>query len=247
MTKRFKILIEYDGTGFSGWQAQDGPIDTVQDVIEDAIFAVTGERLRITAAGRTDAGVHALGQVAHFDVDYDISAEKLPLALNAHMRGHAVSILSAEEVGDDFHARFNAKQRHYVYKIKNRRSKLALDQKRTWLVVQDLDADAMDDAAKILLGRHDFTTFRHAHCQAKSPIKTLDRLDVIRRGEDIEVHVSALSFLHHQVRSMVGCLKMVGDGKWSKQDLKDALEACDRTRLGINAPAHGLYFRHVDY
>lgn len=247
MSKRFKLIIEYDGTHYHGWQAQREGLKTVQGVIEDAIFKVTGEERRITAAGRTDTGVHAFGQVAHVDLDYNIGEEKLPLALNAHLRGEAVAILSAEIVDEEFSARFDAKQRHYVYKIKNRRSKLALDRNRSWLVVKPLDANAMQDAASVLLGKHDFTTFRHIACQAKSPIRTLDRLDVERHGENIYIYVSALSFLHHQVRSMVGCLKMVGEGQWTKQDLQNALEAKDRNRLGLNAPAHGLYFSHVDY
>lgn len=246
MTQRFKITIEYDGGNFVGWQAQDnGP--SVQVAIEDAIHAFSGERLRIITAGRTDAGVHARGQVSHFDLEKEMTADKLQAALNAHLRPQLISILSCEIVPDDFSARFSAKKRHYLYRIVNRRAPLALRKGQAWHVSVPLDAEAMNEAAKRLIGRHDFTTFRAAQCQAKSPEKTLDALSVEREGEEILIRASAQSFLHNQVRSMVGTLKLVGEGKWSADDVTDALEARDRARVGFNAPPEGLYLMQVDY
>jgi tRNA pseudouridine38-40 synthase len=246
MTQRFKIIIEYDGGNFVGWQAQDnGP--SVQVAIEDAIHAFSGERLRIITAGRTDAGVHARGQVSHFDLQKKMTADKLQAALNAHLRPELVSILSCEVVPDDFSARFSATKRHYLYRILNRRAPLALDKGQAWQVAIPLDAAAMNEAAKRLIGRHDFTTFRAAQCQAKSPEKTLDALSVERDGEEIILRASAQSFLHNQVRSMVGTLKLVGEGKWTADDVTDALEARDRARVGFNAPPEGLYLMKVDY
>ncbi|PKP98946.1 MAG: tRNA pseudouridine(38-40) synthase TruA [Alphaproteobacteria bacterium HGW-Alphaproteobacteria-15] len=243
---RFALTIEYDGRPFMGWQYQDhGP--SVQQAIEDALHGITGEDALVHAAGRTDAGVHALGMRAHTEVEKDIAPFRLMEALNAHLRSVPVAILSCEAVADDWHARFSCIARHYVYRIVNRRAPLTFDKGLRWRVPADLDADAMHDAAQLLVGLHDFTTFRSAHCQSASPVKTLDRLDVERVGDEVVVHASARSFLHHQVRSMVGCLAMVGKGQWTAADLGDALAARDRARLGHNAPPDGLYFVRADY
>ena len=244
--QRWKLTIEYDGKPFVGWHRQDnGP--SVQASIENAILRLTGEHVTIGAAGRTDAGVHALGQVAHADIEKAFDPFRLQEALNAHLRPHPVSILSAEPVAPEFHARFNATARHYIYRIVNRRSPLTIDAGHAWLVTADLDADAMHLAAQHLVGHHDFTTFRAAECQSKSPVKTLDVLNVSRRGDEIEVAASARSFLHHQVRSMVGSLKLVGAGKWNPVDMKKALEARDRKACGPVSPPDGLYLVRVDY
>lgn len=243
---RFRLDIEYDGSAFVGWQRQDNGL-SVQQVIEDAIPAFTGERVGLSVAGRTDAGVHALGQVAHFDLVRDFDAEKIASALNYHMRPHAVAILAATHVGEDFHARFSATRRHYRYRILNRVAPPVIERNRVWHQPHALDHVGMDRAAKRLLGHHDFTSFRAAQCQAKSPVKTLDRLDVMRYGDEIIVEASARSFLHNQVRAMVGSLKLVGDGRWSEQDLVAALEARDRQAAGPNAPPEGLYLTAVDY
>ncbi len=246
MAQRFKITLEYDGTPYVGWQAQEnGP--SVQGAIEKAIFGFSGEKLRLQAAGRTDAGVHALGQVAHFDLEKDMSANKVMAALNAHLKGQAISIVNTEEVDKTFEARFGAIKRHYLYRILNRRGPPALMQNRVWWVPKKLNAEKMAEAATIFIGKHDFTTFRSIHCQAKSPIKTLDEFKVVQTGEEMHFYVSARSFLHHQVRSMVGSLKLVGEGKWTRADLKAALEAKDRTKVGFNAPPNGLYLTRVDY
>lgn len=243
---RWKLLIEYDGAPFQGWQRQDnGP--SVQAAVEQAILKLTGESVTITAAGRTDTGVHAFGQVAHADIAKVLAPDKMRDALNAHLRPHPVAVLAAEAVGEDFHARFNATGRHYLYRIVNRRAPLTLDHGKAWQVQSPLDAAAMHAAAQRLVGHHDFTTFRAAECQAKSPVKTLDRLDVSRAGEEISVHASARSFLHHQVRSMVGTLKMVGAGKMTAADVAAALAARDRTQCGPVAPPDGLYLVRVDY
>ena len=243
---RWKLTIEYDGGPFRGWQRQEnGP--SVQAAIEEAITRFCGERVTITAAGRTDAGVHARGQVAHADIAKETRADTVRDALNAHLRPLPVAILSAEAVGDDFHARFSATARHYSFRIVNRRSPLALDRGQAWHVIAPLDAGAMQAAAQVLLGTHDFTTFRAAECQAKSPVKTLDRLDVMRAGEAVIVVASARSFLHHQVRSMVGSLRLVGDGRWSAADLRHALAARDRAACGPVAPPDGLCLDRVDY
>lgn len=243
---RWKLTIEYDGGPFAGWQRQDnGP--SVQAAVEQAILKLTGEGVTITAAGRTDAGVHAFGQVAHADIEKVFSADKIRDALNAHLRPHPVAVLLAEPVGDDFHARFNATARHYLYRIVNRRSPLTHDAGKAWLVQGDLGAEAMNAAAQRLVGHHDFTTFRAAECQAKSPMKTLDVLRVSRQAEDICIEASARSFLHHQVRSMVGTLKLVGSGKWSAEDVAGALAARDRSACGPVAPPDGLYLVRVDY
>jgi tRNA pseudouridine38-40 synthase len=243
---RWKLTIEYDGRPFSGWQRQDnGP--SVQASLEQAILKLSGEVVTVTAAGRTDAGVHALGQVAHADIEKPMAPDKMRDALNAHLRPHPVSILAAEIAADDFHARFQATARHYLYGIVNRRSPLTLNAGQAWLVQAALDADAMHDAAQRLVGLHDFTTFRAAECQAKSPVKTLDVLKVSRAGEEIMIEASARSFLHHQVRSIVGTLKMVGVGKWTANDVAAALAARDRTQCGPVAPPDGLYLVRVDY
>jgi tRNA pseudouridine38-40 synthase len=238
---RFRLTVEYDGRPFMGWQRQaHGP--SVQQALEDAVTAITGEAAVLHAAGRTDAGVHAHAMAAHVDFEKPITAFRLSEALNARLRPLPVAVVKAEVAADDWHARFSCIGRRYVYRIVNRRAPLALEAGRAWQVAVPLDDDAMHAAAKALVGRHDFTTFRSAHCQAESPVKTLDRLDVVRDGEVVSVHAAARSFLHHQVRSMVGCLQLVGRGKWSAGDLRAALEAKDRAALGLNAPPDGLYF-----
>ncbi len=243
---RFALTIEYDGRPFMGWQRQDhGP--SVQAAIERAAKEILQEDITAHAAGRTDAGVHALGMRAHLDVMRAITPFRLMEALNARLRPDPVAILDCEVVPDDWHARFSCISRHYEYRILSRRAPLTWEKGLAWRVPQELDVAAMHDAAQELVGRHDFTTFRSAHCQSDSPVKTLDRLDVIGDGDRISVFASARSFLHHQVRSMVGCLELVGLGKWSKGDLKRALEAADRTALGFNAPPDGLYFLRADY
>ncbi|MEP9376081.1 tRNA pseudouridine(38-40) synthase TruA [Aquabacter sp. CN5-332] len=243
---RYKLTIEYDGTPFAGWQVQAAQ-ETVQGVLADAVEKLSGERVQVAGAGRTDAGVHATGQVAHIDLTRDWRTDTIRDGLTAQLRPHPVAILAAEKVPDDFDARFSAVRRHYLYRIVNRRPDLSLDRDRAWRIPQPLDAEAMHAAAQRLLGRHDFSTFRAAECQAASPIKTLDQLDVSREGTQIRVTTSARSFLHHQVRSMVGSLLRVGEGRWSADDLADALAARDRTRCGPMAPAAGLYLTAVDY
>jgi tRNA pseudouridine38-40 synthase len=243
---RYKLTIEYDGTPFSGWQIQDGA-PSVQGVLTDAVAAFAGERTLVGGAGRTDTGVHALGQVAHVDLARDWDGDTVRDALNAYLRPHPVAVLAAARVAADFDARFSAIRRHYLYRIVNRRADLTLDQLRTWRVPRPLDTAVMHDAAQTLVGKHDFTTFRAAECQAKSPVKTLDRLDVARDGDEVRITAVARSFLHHQVRSMVGSLAHVGDGKWSVSDLAAALAARDRARCGQVAPPHGLYLVRVDY
>lgn len=243
---RYKLVIEYDGSPFVGWQFQ-ADAASVQGVIAAAIEAFAGERATVSGAGRTDAGVHALGQVAHVDLAKDWDADTVRDALNAHLRPHPVAVLSAEQVDAAFDARFSALRRHYLYRIVNRRADLALDRGRAWRVPRPLDAPAMHAAAQRLIGRHDFTTFRAAECQAKSPEKTLDRLDVARAADEVHVTAVARSFLHSQVRSMVGSLILVGEGKWSADDLGRALAARDRAACGPLAPPEGLYLVRVDY
>ena len=243
---RYKLTIEYDGTPFSGWQRQDHA-PSVQGVLVDALAAFCGHAVKVNGAGRTDAGVHALGQVAHVDLEKDWRVDQVRDALNAHLRPHPVAVLSAEKVADGFDARFSARKRHYLYRIANRRSDLALDRSRAWRVPRRLDVDAMHAAAQRLVGNHDFTTFRSTECQAKSPLKTLDQLDVSRDGDEVRVRTSARSFLHNQVRSMVGSLALVGDGKWSADDLSAALEARNRAACAPVAPPDGLYLVKVDY
>lgn len=245
---RYRIDIEYDGGAYAGWQRQAGQ-PSVQEAIERAIHGFTGEAVTLRGAGRTDAGVHATGQVAHFDLERHWQADRLQGALNAHLKlaGETVAALAAVEVAADFDARFSATARHYLYVILDRRAPPALLRGKVWHVPRRLDADAMHEAAQRLLGRHDFTTFRSVQCQSASPVKTLDRLDVARDGDLVEVRASARSFLHNQVRSMVGSLKRVGEGGWSAGELESALKAADRARCGPVAPADGLYLTRVDY
>ena len=243
---RFALAIEYDGTPFVGWQRQPDGL-SVQQSIETAIAKTAGVETQVQAAGRTDAGVHALAMRAHFDLDTLLTPFRLAGALNAHLRPAPISILDCRIVPDDWHSRFSCIGRAYRYRIVNRRAPLAVERNRVWQVIQKLDADAMHDAAQLLVGLHDFTTFRSAHCQSDSPIKSLDRLDVRREGEHVIVEAAARSFLHHQVRSMVGSLAAVGTGRWSAGDLKASLEAKDRAELAHNAPPEGLYFVRAKY
>jgi tRNA pseudouridine38-40 synthase len=243
---RYKLTIEYDGAPFSGWQIQADRV-TVQGVITAAVAGLTGEDTLVQGAGRTDAGVHALAQVAHVDLARAWETDTIRDALNAHLRPHPVAVLSAERAADDFNARTSAVGRHYRYVIVNRRADLTLERGRAWRIPRPLDDRAMHAAAQRLVGRHDFTTFRSTECQAKSPVKTLDRLDVVREGDRVLVLAAARSFLHNQVRSMVGTLVMVGDGKWSADDVARALAARDRAACGPVAPPDGLYLVQVDY
>ena len=243
---RFALTIEYDGTGFMGLQRQShGP--SVQQSVEEAVAAITGETVTMHAAGRTDSGVHALAMRAHVDLDRDFDPFRLMEGINAKLRPAPVAVLACRIVPDDWHARFSCVGREYEYRIINRRSPLTLDLGRAWRVARPLDAAAMHGAAQVLVGQHDFTTFRSVHCQAASPVKTLDRIEVSRHGEELIVEVAARSFLHHQVRSIVGCLSLVGEGRWSARDLRHALEARDRAELGLNAPPDGLYFVAAHY
>jgi tRNA pseudouridine38-40 synthase len=243
---RYKLIIEYDGTPFSGWQIQENG-STVQGALEAAVKAICGEDVRVHGAGRTDAGVHALGQVAHCDIEKHFVPGRFRDGLNAHLRPHPIGVLSADIVPDDFEARFCARKRHYLYRITNHRANLALNIGRTWRVPRRLDAEAMHAAAQRLLGKHDFTTFRDTECQAKSPEKTLDQLDVVRDGDEVRIVTSARSFLHSQVRSMVGSLVWVGEGRWKASDLAAALAARNRAACGPVAPPDGLYLVRVDY
>jgi tRNA pseudouridine38-40 synthase len=243
---RYKLTIEYDGTPFAGWQRQING-RSVQQVVEKAIEGFAGHAVRIHCAGRTDAGVHATHQVAHADLEKEWRTDTVRDATNAHLKSEPVSVLAAEIVPDGFHARTSARRRYYLYRILNRRSPPSLDLNRVWHVPWPLDADAMHAAAQVLVGRHDFTTFRAAECQAKSPVKTLDRLDVERSGDEITLKASARSFLHHQVRSMVGTIMLAGAQRWTLEDVRQALDAKDRTRCGPMAPACGLYLVGVDY
>jgi tRNA pseudouridine38-40 synthase len=243
---RYKIIVEYDGAPFAGWQYQENS-PSVQRAIMTAIEAFSGEKVMVQGAGRTDAGVHALGQVAHFDLASERDTDTVRDAINAHLRPLPVAILSAEKVPGEFDARRSAVLRHYLYRIANRRPDLAIERGRAWRLPRRLDAEAMHTAAQRLVGKHDFTTFRSTECQAKSPEKTLDRLDVSRLGDEIHISAVARSFLHNQVRSMVGSLVPVGDGKWQPADLTRALEARDRSACGPVAPPDGLYLVKVDY
>jgi tRNA pseudouridine38-40 synthase len=243
---RWRLTLEYDGSPFMGWQRQEhGP--SVQQTLEEALQRMTGEQAAFTAAGRTDAGVHALAMSAHVHVERQLTPHRLREGLNALVRPYPVSVLDVEQVADDWHARFSCVGRRYLYRILNRRAPPALDSGRVWHVAVPLDLDAMREGAGHLVGRHDFTTFRSAQCQSDSPVKTLDRLDVTRVSDEIHVTAAARSFLHHQVRSMVGCLALVGRGQWHPDDLRKALEAKDRAALGFNAPPHGLYFVEATY
>ncbi|WP_300544790.1 tRNA pseudouridine(38-40) synthase TruA [Maricaulis sp.] len=243
---RYKLTLEYDGTPFSGWQRQDnGP--SVQESLERAAAALDEAPVTVYGAGRTDSGVHALGQVAHIDLVKDLAPDKVRDALNYHLQPDPVAVLDAEPVPETFHARFSATKRHYLYRMIDRRPPLTLDRGQVWRVPRPLDAGAMHHAAQALLGQHDFTTFRDAQCQADSPVKTLDAISVSRYGEEVQLTCSARSFLHRQVRSMVGSLVEVGVGKWSARDFKAALDAADRSRCGPVAPPDGLYLVAVDY
>jgi tRNA pseudouridine38-40 synthase len=243
---RWRLIIEYDGGPFMGWQRQDhGP--SVQQALEEALHKMTGETAQFFAAGRTDAGVHALAMSAHADVMKSLTPTRLREGLNALVRPHPIAILDVSEVAEDWHARFSCIGRRYLYRILNRRAPPALDAGRVWHIAPSLDIEAMRDGARHLVGRHDFTTFRSAQCQSDSPVKTLDALDVAKVGEEIHVTAAARSFLHHQVRSMVGCLAMVGRGQWAPEDIAKALEARDRAALGFNAPPQGLYFVEAIY
>lgn len=243
---RFALTIEFDGGPYVGWQRQELG-ETVQGAIEQAISKVTGEEVAVHGAGRTDAGVHGLGMRAHIDIAKDITAFRLTGAINAHLFPQPIAVIACEVVADDWHARFACTGRAYRYRIVNRRAPLTIERGRAWRIGAKLDAEAMHEAAKILVGTHDFTTFRSAHCQSASPVKSLDRLDVRREGEHLIVDAAARSFLHHQVRSMVGCLAAVGRGRWSAADLKAALDAKDRAALAENAPPDGLYFVQAFY
>jgi tRNA pseudouridine38-40 synthase len=243
---RWRLTIEYDGGPFMGWQRQDhGP--SVQQALEEALARMTGETAAVTAAGRTDAGVHALAMSAHVDIARELTPHRLREGLNALVRPLPVSVLAVEPVADDWHARFSCLGRRYRYRILTRRAPPALDVGKVWHIATPLDLAAMQEGAAQLIGRHDFTTFRSAHCQSDSPVKTLDRLELSRAGEELHIEAAARSFLHHQVRSMVGCLALVGRGQWAPQDMKKALEAKDRAALGFNAPPHGLYFVEAIY
>ncbi len=244
---RFKLTLEYDGTPYVGWQRQANGL-AVQEVLETALHAISGEAATVRGAGRTDAGVHATGQVAHVDLTRRAwRPEVLREALNAHLRPDPVAVIVAEPVPDGFDARHSAVRRHYVYRLVNRRAPLTLEADRAWLIKRRIDAGAMHEAAQILIGRHDFSTFRDSECQAESPIRTLERFEVMKQGDLVLMKVAARSFLHRQVRSMVGSLEHVGSGRWRAADLRDALEARDRARCGMVAPAAGLYLVGVDY
>lgn len=243
---RYRLILEYDGTPFCGWQRQADRM-SVQQALEEALQKFCGETIRVQAAGRTDAGVHATGQVVSFNLATPKSPFRVREALNYHLRPHPVAVLEAEAVPEDFEARFSAIARHYRYRILNRRAPAALLRHQAWHVPMALDAERMHEAAQTILGRHDFSTFRAAECQASSPVRTLDRFEVHREGEEIVIEASARSFLHSQVRSMVGSLKLVGEGKWSSADFRAALDAAQRARCGPLAPPHGLYLTGVDY
>ena len=243
---RYRLTLEYDGSGFVGWQRQANGL-SIQETVEVAIERFCGESVRVHAAGRTDAGVHALGQVAHVDLKREASVDTVRDAVNYHLKPAPIAILETIRVPDDFNARINARRRSYLYRIINRRPPLALDVHRAWHVVPPLDAGAMDEAAQLLLGKHDFTTFRASTCQARSPVKTLDLFRVRRDGDEVRIVAEARSFLHHQVRNMVGTLKLIGEGRWAPSDMKAALEAQDRAAGGPTAPPDGLYLVRVDY
>ena len=247
---RFALTIEFDGTPFQGLQRQKhGP--SVQQSVEEAITATTGEKVNLYSAGRTDTGVHALAMRCHIDIEKDLTPFRLMEALNAHLRPNPIAVNKCEIVDDEWHARFACTGRRYLYRIVNRRAPLTVKKNRAWQVPTPLDHEAMNRAAQHLVGKHDFTTFRSVQCQSKSPVKTLDLLEVSRintyQGEEIHIRAEALSFLHHQVRSMVGCLALVGMGRWSEARVAEALAACDRQQLGLNAPPYGLYFVEAVY
>lgn len=243
---RYKLILEFDGGPFVGWQRQENGV-SVQGALEEAAFRFCGERVTAFSAGRTDAGVHALCMPAHFDLQKVVNPETLRDAMNYHLKPAPIAILAAECVSEEFHTRFSATRRHYRYRLINRRAPLTLDAGRAWRLAPPLDAAAMHEAAQVLIGKHDFTTFRASTCQSDSPVKTLSAIAVGRSGEEIRIETSARSFLHHQVRSMVGSLVEVGLGRWSAADFADAFHARDRRRCGQVAPAEGLYFLRADY
>ncbi len=243
---RYKLTIEYEGTNYHGWQRQPD-LPSVQTHLENAIEGFSGQRVDTQAAGRTDAGVHALGQVVHFDLEREWDAFRVGEALNFHLKPEPIVIVESEQVTEEFEARFSATARHYVYKILNRRARPTLNVNRLWHVPVRLDVEAMHEAAQFLVGSHDFTTFRAAECQAKSPVRTVDQIEIYRDGDVVYISLNARSFLHHQVRSFAGSLRMVGEGKWQAIDLKNALEAKNRSWCGSMAPAAGLYLTRVDY
>ena len=243
---RYRLTVEFDGRNFMGWQRQKHGA-TIQGSIEEAGASIAGQPTPVQAAGRTDAGVHGLAMTAHIDVARDFTPFRLMEALNARLKPRPIAILSCEQVDPEWHARFSCIGRRYLYRIINRRPPLTLEAGRAWHVIKPLDAETMDIAAKRLIGLHDFTTFRSVHCQSKSPVKPLDPLDVRRIGDQIEITAAARSFLHHQVRSMVGCLVLVGQGQWTADDMTTALEARNRAALGFNAPPDGLYFTQAIY
>ncbi|MBT4740295.1 MAG: tRNA pseudouridine(38-40) synthase TruA [Rhodospirillaceae bacterium] len=243
---RFKLTIEYDGTNFVGWQRQINGL-SVQQVLEEAALAYCQANIIVHGAGRTDSGVHAFAQVAHVDLPRNDDGRKVRDALNAHLRPHPVVVLEAEEVPDDFHSRFQAVERYYIYRIVTRRAPIALDKNRAWWLPRDLDSSAMHDAAQRLVGQHDFTSFRATECQAKTPVKTLYSLDVSRAADTVEIRAQARSFLHHQVRNIVGTLSLVGEGKWTSDDVTTALNAKSRAAGGPTAPPEGLYLAAVRY
>ncbi len=243
---RYKLTIEYDGAPFVGWQRQTSG-GSIQQCLEEAVEKFCGEKATVHGAGRTDAGVHALGQVAHVDIERATTSFRIMEALNHHLKPNPVAVLDCTEVEGGFHARFDATERRYSYRIANRRAPLTLDAGRAWRIARPLDASAMHAAAQVLTGSHDFSSFRATECQAPSPVKTLDALEVRREGADIVINAHSRSFLHHQVRNMVGTLALVGEGKWSSDDVADALAARDRSAAGPTAPAHGLYLVSVGY
>jgi tRNA pseudouridine38-40 synthase len=243
---RFKITLEYLGTGLVGWQKQKQG-SSVQGVLESAIYSFSGEEVQVVGAGRTDAGVHATGQVAHFDLKKEFEADAVQRAINHFCKPNLIGVIEAEEVREDFHARFTASMRHYSFRIINRRAPVIIELGRCWWLRNELDFIAMQEAAKYLEGYHDFTSFRSTNCQAKSPMRTINNIDLIKQGEEIFINISALSFLHHMVRNIAGSLVMVGLRRWQPQKIKEVLEAKDRTKAGAKAPAEGLYFTGVEY
>lgn len=246
MPQRWKLTIEYDGSGFVGWQRQDIP-HSVQEVLEDAIFALSGQRTLVYGSGRTDSGVHAVGQVAHVDLEKDYLPEKIIGALNVHVRPHPVSVIGAEKVPATFHARFDAIMRYYRYVIHNRRAPPVIGSGYMWHVWRPLDIEVMRKAAKYLIGIHDYSAFRASVCQAKNPVRSIERFEIITDGEKIYFDITARSFLHHQVRNMVGTLRKIGDGSWPPETMQEIMESKDRKIAGPTAPAHGLFFMRVDY
>ncbi len=244
---RYKLTLEYNGNGLCGWQRQNDLL-SVQELLETALEKFTGTKTETICAGRTDAGVHALGQIVHFDAEKEYPDYTVMQAINFHLLPeNRLSVIKAQKVADDFHARFHATKRSYLYRIVNRRARLALAHGFAWFVPEDLNANAMHDAAQVLIGTHDFTSFRDTQCQAKSPIKTMEILNVTRMNEEIHITTECRSFLHHQVRNMVGTLRLVGNGKWNKEDLKAALDAKNRAAAGETAPPDGLYLTKVEY